>query len=513
MTSHSESLYAAVGLVAAGPAPLPRHDPRQPAVRPAIEASDADLKARCRAARIWDLVTALPDGLDTVVGERGYRMSGGEKQRLAIARLLLKDPADRHPRRSDIAPRLRVGGRDPAGVRRGAARPHRDRHRAPAVDDRRRRPHRRGRRRPHRRNRDATAELSARGGLYADLYRTQLGRHAGRRSVRRRGGYTRRPGHYRPPAIAQSSPRPIRRCSSRPTAVPASRRSDRLADTRRRRRVRIGTRRSSSARSVAARRSRFAVNGDADRPALAVGRAPQRQPARSRVGPVQLVGTDARSARSIARASTAPVGRRRLARGIVRSRARRRRRRDRRSRRPYVDYKVSSGLWSNDMRNWDDARDRADGDRSRSRRVHHRHERHRRSSTTSTPTATASPDWEPGYRAQGRPDDGSARRCPRSGTVIWLGAADARHREHGRRRGRRSTRSMQEEAAEARARRRLRRHIQAVLEPERRVLAPDRRRQRQGDHSPASPTACTSRPTAPSTSLAACSRCSTRAGA
>ncbi len=47
----------------------------------------------CRAAQIHDVLIGLPDGYDTVVGERGYRLSGGEKQRLAIARVLLKDPA------------------------------------------------------------------------------------------------------------------------------------------------------------------------------------------------------------------------------------------------------------------------------------------------------------------------------------------------------------------------------------------------------------------------------------
>ena len=56
------------------------------------EATEADLVAACQAAQIWDLVASLPDGLDTVVGDRGYRLSGGEKQRLAIARLLLKAP-------------------------------------------------------------------------------------------------------------------------------------------------------------------------------------------------------------------------------------------------------------------------------------------------------------------------------------------------------------------------------------------------------------------------------------
>jgi ATP-binding cassette, subfamily B, bacterial len=56
------------------------------------DATDAELDDACRGARIYDMVAALPDGYDTLVGERGYRMSGGEKQRLAIARLLLKNP-------------------------------------------------------------------------------------------------------------------------------------------------------------------------------------------------------------------------------------------------------------------------------------------------------------------------------------------------------------------------------------------------------------------------------------
>jgi ATP-binding cassette subfamily B protein len=56
------------------------------------EASDADLEQALRAAQIWDLVSALPEGLDTVVGDRGHRLSGGEKQRIALGRLLLKAP-------------------------------------------------------------------------------------------------------------------------------------------------------------------------------------------------------------------------------------------------------------------------------------------------------------------------------------------------------------------------------------------------------------------------------------
>jgi ATP-binding cassette subfamily B protein len=56
-------------------------------------ATEQELVQACEAAQIWDLISVLPDGLDTIVGDRGYRLSGGEKQRVALARLLLKAPS------------------------------------------------------------------------------------------------------------------------------------------------------------------------------------------------------------------------------------------------------------------------------------------------------------------------------------------------------------------------------------------------------------------------------------
>jgi ATP-binding cassette subfamily B protein len=56
-------------------------------------ATEQELIEACQAARIWELISSLPDGLDTIAGDRGYRLSGGEKQRLALARLLLKAPS------------------------------------------------------------------------------------------------------------------------------------------------------------------------------------------------------------------------------------------------------------------------------------------------------------------------------------------------------------------------------------------------------------------------------------
>jgi ATP-binding cassette subfamily B protein len=57
------------------------------------DATEAELIQACKSAQIWNLISTLPNGFETMVGERGHRLSGGEKQRLAIARLLLKAPS------------------------------------------------------------------------------------------------------------------------------------------------------------------------------------------------------------------------------------------------------------------------------------------------------------------------------------------------------------------------------------------------------------------------------------
>ncbi|MGD9791931.1 MAG: ABC transporter ATP-binding protein [Acidimicrobiia bacterium] len=87
-----ESLRKAIGVVAQDPHMF--HETVAQNLRYAKpEATQEDLERACRAAQIHDVVDALPEKYDTLVGERGYRLSGGEKQRLAIARMLLKDPA------------------------------------------------------------------------------------------------------------------------------------------------------------------------------------------------------------------------------------------------------------------------------------------------------------------------------------------------------------------------------------------------------------------------------------
>lgn len=87
-----ESLRRAIGVVSQDPHLF--HDSvAANLVYARPDATTDEMVGACRAARIHDVIAALPDGYDTVVGERGYRLSGGEKQRLAIARMLLADPA------------------------------------------------------------------------------------------------------------------------------------------------------------------------------------------------------------------------------------------------------------------------------------------------------------------------------------------------------------------------------------------------------------------------------------
>ena len=88
----SESLRDAIGVVSQDPHFF--HDTIMSNLRYARpDATQAEVVEACRAAQIHSLIASLPEGYETVVGERGYRLSGGEKQRLAIARVILKNPA------------------------------------------------------------------------------------------------------------------------------------------------------------------------------------------------------------------------------------------------------------------------------------------------------------------------------------------------------------------------------------------------------------------------------------
>jgi ATP-binding cassette subfamily B protein len=87
-----DSLRSAIGVVSQDPHLF--HETVAENLRYARpDATDDEVETACRAAQVHDVIAALPDRYDTIVGERGYRLSGGEKQRLAIARMLLKDPA------------------------------------------------------------------------------------------------------------------------------------------------------------------------------------------------------------------------------------------------------------------------------------------------------------------------------------------------------------------------------------------------------------------------------------
>ena len=134
-----------------GDVPVPRDRPRQPACTPGPRRPRTSCEAATRAAAIHDRIMELPEGYDTIVGERGYKLSGGEKQRIAIARVAAQGSADPHPRRGDVGPRHGVGAAHPGRVRAADGRPHDDRHRPPPVDDPASRPDPGLRAWPHRR--------------------------------------------------------------------------------------------------------------------------------------------------------------------------------------------------------------------------------------------------------------------------------------------------------------------------------------------------------------------------
>ncbi len=86
-----DSLRAGIGVVAQDPHLF--HTSVMDNLRYARpDATDGEIRDACSAAQILQVIESLPDGFNTVVGERGYRLSGGEKQRLAIARMLIRDP-------------------------------------------------------------------------------------------------------------------------------------------------------------------------------------------------------------------------------------------------------------------------------------------------------------------------------------------------------------------------------------------------------------------------------------
>jgi ATP-binding cassette, subfamily B, bacterial len=137
------------------------------------EATEQEVIDACRDAQIWDVIAGLPNGLDTVVGDGGHRMSGGEKQRVALARLLLKSPpivvldeATAHLDSESEAAIQRALETALAG-RTSLVIAHRlstvrDADQILVIDSGRVR------------ERGTHEELLAAGGLYADLYRTQF---------------------------------------------------------------------------------------------------------------------------------------------------------------------------------------------------------------------------------------------------------------------------------------------------------------------------------------------------
>ena len=146
------------------------------------DATDREIQAASRLAAIHDRIHELPDGYDTKVGERGYKLSGGEKQRIALARVLLKDPRilildEATSALDSVSERLIQ-----RAIEDHHARPHHAGHRPPSLDHPAGRPDPRLRARPHRGTRQARRPARGERRLRPPLPRAVRG---DRRTVRR----------------------------------------------------------------------------------------------------------------------------------------------------------------------------------------------------------------------------------------------------------------------------------------------------------------------------------------
>jgi len=170
------SLHAAVGVVTQD-AHLFHDTIRGNLIYARPGASEAEVIEACKAAQIWNLISSLPDGLDTVVGDRGYRLSGGEKQRVALARLLLKAPTivvlDEATAHLDSeseaavqrALKTALAGRTSLVIAHRLSTIH-EADQILVIES------------GKVKERGTHDDLMAAGGLYAELYRTQFARHA-----------------------------------------------------------------------------------------------------------------------------------------------------------------------------------------------------------------------------------------------------------------------------------------------------------------------------------------------
>ena len=136
------------------------------------DASDAEVEQAARQAQIDGFIRRAPKGYETEVGERGLKLSGGEKQRVAIARTILKGAADPGARRGDLGARQPHRAGNPGRARPRREEPHHAGHRPPALHHRRRRQNFRARQGRDRRARHAP-QLLAHGGLYASMWNRQ----------------------------------------------------------------------------------------------------------------------------------------------------------------------------------------------------------------------------------------------------------------------------------------------------------------------------------------------------